>query len=95
MADRYAGLQARTQRALIEFLSVDLDLALTFLQTAKIEADSDFAHCAAAFNKARIALVSIRHFQGRIQDPAEWQKIHDRANELQAALNAFAKRFST
>jgi hypothetical protein len=92
LLDSLATLTARTQKALIDFLSVDLDLAFTFLQTAEIEADSDPVHCKAAFQKALVALGAIRQFQERIEDPQERQKIHDRTDELEAALIDFKRR---
>ena len=88
--DSFAALSARNQKTLIEFLRVDLDLAFTFLHTAEIEADSDPAHCRAALQLVGVALASIRRFQGRIEDAGEWMKIHDRANELEAATPALS-----
>jgi len=74
---------------LVTVLNSDLDLAFTFLQTAKIESWNDADHCKATLEKVRIALESIRGFQGRIEHVVERNKIHRRVNELEAALNAF------
>jgi hypothetical protein len=86
---RAQGLNASAQALLIDFLSVDLDLAFTFLQTAAIEADSDPAHCRAAFQKAVVAFGSIRRFQEHIEDPKQRQQIRDRTDELKAAFHSF------
>jgi hypothetical protein len=91
MADRSvdptAALQARGQALLVEFLHTDLDLAFTFLETARIETGSDDAHAKAALRNAQTALGSIRHFQGRVEDPAEWGKIQSRTDKLEAAIS--------
>jgi hypothetical protein len=38
---------------------------------------------------ALAALNTIRHFQGRIENPTECRKVQDRANDLEAAISAF------
>jgi hypothetical protein len=86
-----AALTARSQKSLIEFLEVDLDLAFTFLQTAVIEAGSDEEHCRSAFKKAQLALDSILRFQERIEDASQSKKIQGRTNELKLAIDAFQK----
>jgi hypothetical protein len=78
------------QSALIDFLNIDLDLAFTFLKTAKIEAQDDPARSQALIIKARTALESIRHFTGQIQDRTVWQELHTRANALEAAITRLA-----
>jgi hypothetical protein len=82
------SLTARSQRLLVQFLEVDLDLAFTFLQTAGLEAGVDIAHYHQAMGRAQTALDSIRHFQGRITDPDQSRRIRDRANQLEAAIAA-------
>lgn len=86
-----AALKARSQELLIGFLETELALGFTFLQTAAIEAGSDSSHRDSAIEKAHAALQSIRTFQGRVQDDGAWSRINDRANILQADLNAFEK----
>jgi hypothetical protein len=88
-AERFASLSARSQENLIAHLCIDLDVAFTFLETARIEGGSDVSHSMAAVEKARIALASVRKFQGRVENPDEWVKINDRANQLEAAINGF------
>ena len=73
---------------LVTVLNSDLDLAFTFLQTAKIESWNDAHHCKATLEKVRIALESIRGFQARVEDFGQRTEIHRRVNELESALNA-------
>jgi hypothetical protein len=84
-------LQAENERRLIEFLSVELDLAFTFLEHARIESGSNEESSKAVFERVRTALESIRRFQGRIEDRSEWAKIHDGADRLETALNEFSR----
>ena len=81
----FGGPQFRpTQQALIGALLSDLEFALTLLQTSQNKTAS--AHSKAALIKAWAVLDSVRHFMGRIQDPAKWQEIQTRANTLEVAL---------
>lgn len=86
------GLKGRSQQALIDFLDAALSLGNTFLLVAETEATLDRDHSNRAFRKAQGALDSVRHFQGRIEDPAEWEKAHTKANQLEAAIDAFRSR---
>jgi len=85
----FATLKASTQKALIQFLYTDLDLVFTFLGMAKAETGRDADHREVSFKNAQIALRSIQRLKNRIDDPGELQKISDRTNELEAAINAF------
>jgi len=85
-------LKARGQGTLIEFLHTDLDVAFTFLQTARIEAGSNADHCKAALDRAWTALASLRALQGHVEDPSERDKIHHRANELEGAIKDLLTR---
>ncbi len=89
MHDSSKVAKLREQRTLIEFLNTDLDLAFTFLNTAKIGLGCDEEHRTAALKKAAAALAAVRYFQQRIEDAAEWQKIQARADELENALQEF------
>jgi hypothetical protein len=84
--ERSARLRVDSQTALIRFLSTDIDLAFTLLETAKTTRDS--ARTAALIAKARLALESIRHLAERIDDPREWHEIRERANLLEYAVNS-------
>ena len=68
------------QRALIEFLNADLDLAFTFLQTATIASDSSHSHI--AIEDARTALASdCSALQGcASEDPATRRRIEHRSD---------------
>jgi hypothetical protein len=83
------ALAERSQGLLIDFLFVDLDLAFTFLRTAKLKKSTDANHCEAALRKARAALDAVRHFQERITDESERHKIQARSDKLQADIDAF------
>jgi len=87
--DEFASLNARSQKALIDFLEVELALGDTFLDTARIESKFDEDHCQRAFEKAQEALDSVRYFQGRVSDRTQWAAIQTRADRLEAALKAF------
>jgi hypothetical protein len=89
--DRFASLNARSQENLIQYLNVDLDLAFTFLETARIEAGFDARHSKSAVEKARTALASIRRFQRHVEDQNALAKINDRANQLEAAIDEFGR----
>ena len=82
-------LIARSQQAMIQFLSTDLDLAFTLLETARIELRSDPAHSQAAVANAEVALARVRSFEGRVRDHEAWETIGARANELEAAIKEF------
>ena len=58
---------ARSERLLIKVLQADMELALTFLRTAAIEAGTDAEHGESALSKARTVLESIRRFQGALK----------------------------
>lgn len=86
------GLKDRSQKALLDFLETALSLGFTFLRIAETEATLDRVHSIRAFGKAQGSLDTVRQFQGRIEDPAEWQKAQTRANELERAIDAFRAR---
>ena len=88
---RSGVLKARTQANLIQYLNIDLDLAFTFLETARIVAESNARHSKSAVEKARTALASIRKFQRHVEDQNAAASINDQANRLEVAINAFAR----
>ena len=83
---RSARLRVDRQTALVRFLSTDIDLAFTLLETAKTTSDS--ARTAALIAKTRFALESIRHLAEGIEDPGEAHAIHERANLLEVAVKS-------
>jgi hypothetical protein len=84
--DPLAALRARSQSSLREFLLVDLDLAFTLLDTARIEAEPDPERSRAILAKVETALATVRHLLRRIEDPQVGSEIDSRANELERAL---------
>ena len=85
-ADSFAVLHEQTQALVIDFLNADLDLAFTFVESARVEAGSDDVHAKSLLEKAKAALKAVRHFQGRIEAPEAWTAINERAVKLEAAL---------
>lgn len=78
----------KCQDVLIQFLQVDLELSLTMLKTAEIQGIVNPARYFSLVEKARRALVAVRHFQRRIDDP-KWSEIISRkANEVEGRLEA-------
>ncbi len=92
--DQFLALKERGQKALIEFLNLDIDLAFTFLETAKIGFEVNPADSATALDKVRAALVYIRQSQGHIEDSGEVLKIQERADQLEAALDKLSADLS-
>jgi hypothetical protein len=78
---------ARSQKALIEFLQADLNVAFTILRTAELTSSAE--HRTSALEKVRRVLQAVRTFQGRIEDPELWTIIHRRTDELAATLESF------
>jgi len=86
---KIAETKARHQKALVAFLSADLDLAGTFLDTAKIDAQSDPVHARKLIGAALSALRTVRSFQSRIEDPAERARVNDKADRLELEIKSF------
>jgi hypothetical protein len=78
--------RARGQRALVEFLQTDLNLAFTMLQAVELASRPE--HRYSALGYVGHALHTIRILQGRIEDSESWNTIHDRAHELERALDS-------
>lgn len=66
----------------------DLDRAFTCLEAA--HALHNEWNRRASVEKARAALRDVRCSEGRIQDPAIWLGIHNRADELERAINSLS-----
>jgi hypothetical protein len=71
-------LNARFQKALIDFLNVDLDVALTFAQI----------HTEAGMWRAWRAIETVRGLLGRVEDFGERDRIWERVDALEAMLKA-------
>src|ERR1051326_6964075 len=85
------ALRAKNQAVLAEFLSTEIELGFTLLQTAKIEADSDRDHARSALTVAKEALSSLRRFENRIEDPTASADLQSRADQLESAIAAFSR----
>jgi len=85
---RTRELQAKGQAALIEFLTAELDLAFTFLETAEVDRGEP-EMVEKVLGNVRNALQTLRHFEGRIEDLDTRRVIHGRANDLEVALQSF------
>ena len=70
MSEKELDLEAikiEAQENLVNFLLNDIELAFTFLETARISDNAQ--HVQSLRDKSRTALVSIRHFESQIEDP--------------------------
>lgn len=85
--DVRGAVTAKTQAVLLESLYADIDLAFTFLDTAKIDIMDHPDRARELLGKVRTALQSVRHLSSHIQDHNRRQEIHARANELETALH--------
>lgn len=89
MGDPTDALHAKCQVALIEFLSSDLDLAFATLKSIGSLYTPNLRQ--AIIGRVQLALNTIRSLEGRIEGPENWGAIHERADELEAALAAYAE----
>ena len=80
-------LRNESQAALIEFLTTDLELAATLLQTATVEAYADPVRVPEVLGKVREAVQTVRHLLGRVEGRSVWHDIHRRTDEIEAQLN--------
>ena len=80
-------LRNDSQAALIQFLTTDLELAATLLQSATIEAYADPVRVPEVLGKVREAVQTVRHLLRRLEDPSIWHDIHRRTDEIEAQLN--------
>jgi hypothetical protein len=86
--DEFYQLKRSNQKTLLQFLSIDLDLAHEFIHSAKRYANGNNpARARQLMADAASALRSIRSLQGRIEDPSEWVHINDKANRLESEIN--------
>jgi hypothetical protein len=75
-------IQDQSQRRLIEFLKVDLELGFTFTRMAQTR-DNGYKRL---LQNARKVLESVRRLEGRIVDRTARKEIHERADELKRLL---------
>jgi hypothetical protein len=72
-------------------LKIDLNLAFTMLETARIEAILDPIAVRAIIERVQTAVQTVRSFTGRIQDRTTWTQIHSRRDDLEASVADFLK----
>ncbi len=77
-------LSERSKRLLVQFLNTELDLGLTFCNTARIEDMlGDVSGTDAALQNVRNAIEAVRHFLPRVRDEVERHNIQTRLTELE------------
>jgi hypothetical protein len=81
--------RAKSQKALLDFLQTDLDIAFTMLRMVELTSNPEHYH--SALGEIRQTVHAIRNLQGRIENPELWKTIHNRANELERTLESLAK----
>jgi hypothetical protein len=75
------------QQNLITFLRIELDLALTFADAAKISVQmKNFEHFERSRDYVKQTLQAVRHFQARILDAKTRCEIQERAIEVKEAV---------
>jgi hypothetical protein len=84
-------LRDAAQLVLIDFLTTDIGLAFTFLETARIEKQYDSARFQAVLYKVERALSRIRQFQDRVGDLGQRAEIRKRADRLEYAHHRLAE----
>jgi hypothetical protein len=77
----------RLNRTLIEFLISELDLGFTLASIAQVDKTSNVDHFNAALSKARRAIETIRHFEGRVEDAQALHSIQERTDQLEKIIS--------
>jgi hypothetical protein len=90
LTDRAGEQLARSQALLLEFLWLDLELAFTFLDTAR--ATRDEGHSRRAIENSRRALEAVRQLSARLEDLTAREEVRSRSNELEDTLLAVQAR---
>src|SRR5438552_2778168 len=80
------------QARIIGFVSADIDLAFSLLETARSAREAgNTAHTDALILVIRQTIDAARRLNGTIRGICPWNEIHHRANSLEGALNSFQK----
>ena len=82
----FASLEQRSQKALIDFLSTDLDLCFTMLESARLSSRRE--HRERTLATVRAGLVTLRYLMDRVQNASTSSKLHARADELESAISS-------
>lgn len=80
----FPELAAENQRALVRFLTVDLETAFTFLDVAATTESE--AHAQQAISNADLALQAVLKFAERVQERALRSRLLTRADQLRSAI---------
>lgn len=80
-------IEPTVQAMLVDFLKIDLELAFTLLEKAKLKAIYDPECFPAVIKKVKIILMVLRHFEGEVQDHLTWACIRSRIDDLQSAVD--------
>jgi hypothetical protein len=82
-------LTEKSNRLLIQFLDMELDLGLTFCDTARIEnVLRDVSGTDAALQNVRNAIETVQHFLPRVRDEVERHNIQTRLTELECGASS-------
>ena len=85
--NEFEKMRVQHQQNLREFLRVELELGLTFIEMAEVERDRDnIEHFQHAKGDVEKAVATIRRFVSEIGDPQEQDNIKQRCEELSAQL---------
>ena len=86
---RFDELRAQSQRCLIQFLEVEVQLGFTFVDSAAYQRDLGQAqHSHQTIGEARKAVATIQHFLGRIDSTEIRDAIADRCSQLDRVVAA-------
>ena len=86
MRPDFLELERRTQKNLIDFLNIDLEIAFTMCAMAK--ATHDREHKMQLIGNIQTALKTIRHFERRLTDSDVRGAIHNKADRLEKLFSA-------
>ena len=87
--DRLSELRRASQESTFDFLVIELDLIETFHALAI--STNDPQRRTGLVRKMKIALGTVRQFEGRIEDANARQQIHDRADFLEPLISKFGE----
>lgn len=83
-SEQFVALREQSLKSLAEFLRIELDLADTLLQMA--HASQDAGHRERLLESVQTAIVTVRHFAGRLTDEEARNGALERADRLEAAI---------
>ncbi len=85
----FEELREQSQRCLVDFLNVEINLAFTFVDRAAVERDQgNFDHYRHTKAEARKAVNTLHQFVDRVSNPQVRAAIRERSAELERAIAA-------